>query len=560
MAQDVSVEKIRVHKNARKTFDDEAMAELQASIAQEGLLQPILVRESDAGDYLLIAGERRLRAVRALGWSTVPVMVQTADDARAARIQMMENLQRADLHPMEQAEHYAHILGLEGKAAPAAGALSTPTVGELAAQLGKSESEIYRILQFNHLPKRARTAFVKGTISAKDALQVARIPDAKLRQAVTQKLLSRRYGDNEKRMALRNTLLDLSGAPFPMSDDVLVPAAGSCTTCPKRAGNNPNLFGDVDGANVCTDPPCFQKKTAAHWHQVKAQAKKTGQTVIESRKEVRKIFPHGGRYLPFKSKYIKLSDRCESDPKRRHWRRLLGKDVAGKAMLVRTDAGTIEEVLPAAEAKRMAQERGHQFSLGARPGQSSTERERRQAEKLEMKIRQAVVSRAIAELRGAVAAAPHDFDAVGLPFWFFLGKLLVDDIDHGTASNVVRERGLQGPASCSPMGLVAAELDRMSIATVDGAGTVVALIIEVLALRFPIQADCDGKTIETRYGWALRVTCDRFGVDLVGLDAQISKDLRSAAVPKAPTRDRAVKKAAKKTKKKSTRTAKRRIS
>jgi hypothetical protein len=127
------------------------------------------------------------------------------------------------------------------------------------------------------------------------ALLLARIPDPKLQGEATEAILKGHayyqkggyvaqfvplsYREAEE-LVHAKFMLRLRGAPFRLADAELVPAAGPCTTCPKRTGNQPELFGDVKSADVCTDPPCFEAKRAALWDREKVQARAAGKVVL----------------------------------------------------------------------------------------------------------------------------------------------------------------------------------------------------------------------------------------------------------------------------------------
>lgn len=138
----------------RKTFDAESLAQLAESIAANGILQPILVRE--AGErFEIIAGERRYRAARLAGLTEVPALVLDADDLTAARYALIENLQRENLNPYEEAQAYKQLLEEYHL-----------TQDEIGAQLGKSRSAIANSLRLLDLPEEIKDMLINGTLSA----------------------------------------------------------------------------------------------------------------------------------------------------------------------------------------------------------------------------------------------------------------------------------------------------------------------------------------------------------------------------------------------------------
>jgi ParB family transcriptional regulator, chromosome partitioning protein len=139
----------------RKEFKLHELSELQASLKASGLLQPITVRPAAAGTgYELIAGERRFRAATALGWAEIPAVVKTIDDKTLLTLALIENLQRSDLNPLEEAEGYKRLVDEF--------ALSHAQVGEV---VGKDRSTVANLLRLLQLPAAARRLLGEGAIS-----------------------------------------------------------------------------------------------------------------------------------------------------------------------------------------------------------------------------------------------------------------------------------------------------------------------------------------------------------------------------------------------------------
>ncbi len=139
----------------RKTFDEVALQELADSITQHGVLQPLLVRPMPAGGYQLVAGERRWRASRMAGLKEVPVIVKELSDTQAMEIAIIENLQREDLNPIEEAEGLQALIDKCGY-----------TQEEAAVSVGKSRPAITNSLRLLRLPDEVRDMAKNGTISA----------------------------------------------------------------------------------------------------------------------------------------------------------------------------------------------------------------------------------------------------------------------------------------------------------------------------------------------------------------------------------------------------------
>ncbi len=151
----------------RKHFDDEALADLADSIREHGIIQPLTVRKLASGYYQIIAGERRWRAARLAGLSQVPAIVIEADDRKAMELALIENLQREDLDPIEEAEGYKTLL--EGY---------HMTQEDIAATVGKSRPAVANALRLLALEERVRKLLVEGKLSAGHARALLPLPAA----------------------------------------------------------------------------------------------------------------------------------------------------------------------------------------------------------------------------------------------------------------------------------------------------------------------------------------------------------------------------------------------
>lgn len=145
----------------RKQFDEEALADLSASIAQHGVLQPLLVRPMPDGSYQLVAGERRWRASRMAGLTEVPVVIREMAEQEAAELALIENLQREDLNPMEEAIGYRTLMENYGM-----------TQEQAAQVVNKSRPAIANALRLLHLPQAVADMVADGSLSAGHARTV----------------------------------------------------------------------------------------------------------------------------------------------------------------------------------------------------------------------------------------------------------------------------------------------------------------------------------------------------------------------------------------------------
>lgn len=334
----------------RAHFHDEELDDLVASIREHGVLQPIIVRYAPGSKviraYELVAGERRLRASRLAERETIPAVVRDFTTEQVLEVQLIENLQRKDVHPMEEAEGYQELMKYGHDAE------------ELAARLGKSKGYVYGRLKLLALCDKARAAFYAGEISASVAVLVARIPSEKLQQELLEEI--RPLDDHEGAMPFRGVaqlvqtkfMLRLNGKAFPKDHPEVNGAAGPCTVCPKRTGNQAELFADVPSADVCTDPPCFQAKVKA-WAAVRIrEAKAAGRKVIAG-KQAKKAWPqkYGGP-----QGYARVDESTYHAGKSRKISTIVGK-AAERILLENPHTGDLVEVVPRAVLKAALREK-----------------------------------------------------------------------------------------------------------------------------------------------------------------------------------------------------------
>ncbi|MBN7276097.1 nucleoid occlusion protein [Lactobacillus acetotolerans] len=154
--QDIELAKIKANPNQpRREFSDASIRELASTLDKDGLLQPIVVREKDDG-YEIIAGERRYRAAQRLDWETIPAIVNNMNDDQAASLALIENLQRENLNPIDEAEAYNNLMKLNGL-----------TQVSLAKNIGKSQSYVANKLRLLKLSPKVQSYLASGQISAR---------------------------------------------------------------------------------------------------------------------------------------------------------------------------------------------------------------------------------------------------------------------------------------------------------------------------------------------------------------------------------------------------------
>ncbi len=180
----------------RVTFDEESIAELAQSIRQVGLIQPLVVRKAPDGAYELVAGERRLRAVKSLGMESVTCIVeQGMEDESSAMMALIENLQREDLHYLEEAQCYNTLLSTYNL-----------TQEELAARLGKSQSSIANKLRLLRLPEEVKSAMAEAHLTERHARALLKLKDEKTQLALVDKIAKKSLSVKETEKLVDKTL------------------------------------------------------------------------------------------------------------------------------------------------------------------------------------------------------------------------------------------------------------------------------------------------------------------------------------------------------------------
>ena len=164
----------------RDHFDEERLQDLAASISRHGLIQPVIVRRLDSGDYQIIAGERRWRAARLAGLTEIPVRVLHADDKSVAELALVENLQREDLNPMEEARGYQKLMQDYSL-----------TQEEAAAGVGKSRSTVANALRLLNLSAPVSDMVESGILSAGHARTLLALEDPALQKRAAEQVLAK---------------------------------------------------------------------------------------------------------------------------------------------------------------------------------------------------------------------------------------------------------------------------------------------------------------------------------------------------------------------------------
>lgn len=187
----------------RKQFDPEALADLADSIRRHGIIQPLTVRKLASGYYQIIAGERRWRAARMAGLTQVPAVVIEADDRKAMELAMIENLQREDLNPMEEAEGYKVLMDQYGM-----------TQEEAAQAVGKSRSAVANAVRLLSLSDSVRKLVEDGSLSAGHARTLLSLP-AKLQEVAADTVVKGDLSVRQTELLCKKLTQEKKAAPVP---------------------------------------------------------------------------------------------------------------------------------------------------------------------------------------------------------------------------------------------------------------------------------------------------------------------------------------------------------
>jgi ParB/RepB/Spo0J family partition protein len=313
----IRASQMHVQTLRRQRFDAGALLELAASIKSLGVQQPIVVRPVDVKGtvkYEIVCGERRWIAADRAGLGHVPAIIRALTDEQVLEIQLVENLQREGLHPLEEGQGYRELLDMKKHEDKT---FDAEAVGNM---VGKSRAYVYARMKLLDLCPAAREALQAGTLDASKALLLARITGDKLQQQALKYIDN--LGDWASYSRVKDGLRDkfmtaLGKAPFALDDASLCKGSGkdaiiypACTDCHYRSGNDSELLNDLDGnADVCTNRACFDGKIAAHWKRERDKATAAGQTILTG-DDAKAIVP--GQYEgAVKGGYVNVDAECD---------------------------------------------------------------------------------------------------------------------------------------------------------------------------------------------------------------------------------------------------------
>lgn len=367
--------------NPRKTF--RGVDELAQDLKARGVKMPLRVRPVGMGaeNFELVCGERRWRAAQKAALKELPCIVETMTDAEALELMLVELAQTEGVHPVEEAQAYEELHKKHGL-----------SVDEIAARVKKTHGHVGRVMKLCELAPEAKKAALDGWLPPQHAFLVARIPD----RALQAKAVKRIAGDKDhdpgplreaQRIVQDEFMLTLKNAGWNLTDETLVPAAGSCAKCPKRSGNQRELFGDVASNDVCTDIACFKGKQDAHWKLKVKKAEQTGQVVLDEKKS-KEVFDSYNSAIRYDAKFVDAGGHQWTGDKNVPVKSLVGKDAP--TVLARAPNGQIRELVPKAEVEKAI---GAMSKAKGKPEKKQPSQETQLRKKLE--LRKKVVALAV---------------------------------------------------------------------------------------------------------------------------------------------------------------------
>ncbi len=368
--------------NPREIYDDARTQELANNIRDggAGIIHALLVRPAPSWEpgtrYEVIAGHRRLAAATVLELKTVPVVVREISDEQALTIMMSENLQRADLSPIEEARGYRKMLDLHPQSREA-----------LGAKLGKSAQHIGGMLSLLTLPSATVKALHSGVIGVSIGQLIARIPGNKMREAATKQVLTG-FGDGPlsrretQELIAREYTAELRGVAWDKADAKLYPetedaegkriAGGACDGCPWNEAGTGKIK-----VRLCTHLECYREKARRHVDEVKRAATQAGHLVVEGKLAEKYLYNDKDGTVKAESGMVKVSkpphpSAVNGTKQAPTWRKMLeGK---GAKLTVVIDAkGNAHELVESRVALAVAKSNGYSDLLDAKAALSTAE-------------------------------------------------------------------------------------------------------------------------------------------------------------------------------------------
>src|SRR6266851_5118193 len=490
--------------NPRKVFDEEQLEELAGSIRSKGVLSPLLVRRIN-GHFEIVTGARRYRAAQRAGLDEIPVRIGAFTDEEALEIQIIENIQRADVHPFEEAQGFRALLDREG---------ADYSIEKIAAKTGKAASFIAKRLKLLDLTQPAADAFTAGHIGVEHALLIAKLAPEMQEKALAH-CFDGYFAANDSERSLvpasrlqawieQNVYLSLKSVPFSKEDERLLPEAGSCANCPKRTGFNTLLFSEVKD-DSCADAGCFNRKLDAH--------------ITQRKEKMPSLVLISDRYT--------ISEETPILPRRNYVEVVTRKAKNGKE--ARPEQRLCDHLKPAIYADGM--EKGRLVKICADRTCKVHFREQQQQDKqrLQFKAEKTAANRKMKQIisfrhRLMADVLKRVKPQFGTEQMRMVACFALRSLPHELTCRLAKRHGLQNPKD--PRDYQMAEKARTLYKKADGAGLAV-LIFEAMLLG---SAE---RTTESKDDDPLSIAASLFKIDTKALRANVAKEEQEKARKKA---------------------------
>jgi ParB/RepB/Spo0J family partition protein len=365
-------------RNYRTNF--RGIEELEASVRESGIRVPLVLRPSPAepGKHELAIGARRREAARRAGLETVPVIVRELSDEDVHTERAIENLQRVDPDPVDEAEAFQRMTGLGW------------SVAQVAAKIGKPPRYVLERLQLCNLCAEGREALERGTLLVGAAIEVAKLTGALQLDALSEIDGSMAWRGGlataaDAREAISNrVMLRLAEAPFKLDDATLVPAAGACTTCKKRTGSQAELFAEFE-ADRCTDGACHKSKLDALWQLRTKQAKTDGVEVLSKKAAAEALRSARASYGT--GAYVRLDEKVHlGSSKPKSLKSAFGKELPPVTLARDEESGAPVELVPRKAVEALLKAHGPKTGGSDSPKADAKAKAEREAERIKAEV------------------------------------------------------------------------------------------------------------------------------------------------------------------------------
>ena len=527
--------------NPRTNFPAEQLEEMAESILSRGVIQPLIVRSVKRGRWEIVAGHRRYRAAEIAKVADVPVIARALDDGDVVEVMLIENLQRADLSPIEEARGIEMMLSLKG----ADGSTPRHTVESIAKKIGRTEKSVANTRRILRVPEKFHAKIADGSLPRTICYLIAAIPDAKLREKAAAEIVKGDYnGPFTKRGAQehirRNYMVELRGSPFDQKDATLVPvkeeagercAGGACDSCPLNSANRQDDDIERGHITMCMNPACYQLKVDAHVRGAMRAAESAGDKLVTG-KAAAKLLGWEGDVLSGTG-LVKLNEKPTGElvgaKKAPNWEKMLGGEVKAQVTTVIDAKGRVFRLVDRKQAIEAAKVNGFKdlFVAGAEKKASP-----REQDDVKMKERQAK-EREQGKLDTATAAAwvqslVEHIATKGLnaKSWLLLLSLAIGHAGSDGRKWTINRRGLESvKVKDKWRGEISNDEKTLEThaRTLDEAG-IIAFVVELMLSQ--------GMRWHGVKDESLIALCTACGIDLAAIEARVKAQMAEKKKPK----------------------------